>query len=373
MALVYDRVNKWGGAERVLLALHEIFPEAPLYTAVYSPEKAPWAKVFPKIVPSFLNKIKFFQDKHEYLAPLMPLAFESFNFDEYDLVISVTSEAAKGIITKPKTLHVCYCLTPTRYLWSHYGEYFKGPTLKAVSKPIINHLRSWDKIAAQRPDVMVGISTAVQGRIKKYYERESEVIYPPVDIDRFKILDSRFKKRDYYLFVSRLIPYKRADLAVEAFNELGLPLKIVGTGSEEAKLKRIAKKNIEFFGFIDDSDLAKLYQGAKALIFPGEEDFGIVMVEALASGTPVIAYKAGGALDIVKEGKTGIFFESQEVGSLISAIKRFDEPVRQSLAQQALAGGSTYKNMSLDCIKNAERFKKENFKERFLDLVKRKL
>ncbi len=159
VALVYDRVNKWGGAERVLLVLHELFPEAPLFTSLYQPENASWAKVFPKVIPSFLNKNPFWRDKHEYIAALMPIAFETFNFDEYDLVISVSSEAAKGIITKPSTLHICYCLTPTRYLWSMYDFYFRNPVFKVISKPFVSYLRHWDKIAAQRPDIMVSISS----------------------------------------------------------------------------------------------------------------------------------------------------------------------------------------------------------------------
>src|SRR3989344_2367668 len=230
VALVYDRVNKWGGAERVLLMLHEMFPDAPLYTSVYSREKAPWANVFPEVIPSFLQKFSFLRDRHELLAPLMSLAFESFDFSGYDLVISVTSEAAKGVITKPGTLHVCYCLTPTRYLWSHFDTYFSargGPAFgwKGITKPVVTYLRSWDKIAAQRPDVVIAISTAVQDRIKKYYNRGSEIIYPPVDIEKFqrKSVDTTslrsdvVKQRRYFLIVSRLVPYKKVDLAIEAF------------------------------------------------------------------------------------------------------------------------------------------------------------
>lgn len=182
VAIVYDRVNKWGGAERVLLTLHKMFPKAPLYTSVYDAKNAKWAKVFPKIYTSFLQKIPFAKSNHELLAPFMPFVFSRFNFDNYDLVISVTSEAAKGIITRPETLHVCYCLTPTRYLWSHYSLYFKNPFLKFLSKPVINYLRKLDKVSAQRPDIMIAISTEVQKRIKKYYDRDSEIIFPPCTI-----------------------------------------------------------------------------------------------------------------------------------------------------------------------------------------------
>src|ERR1035437_3756793 len=177
VALVYDRVNKWGGAERVLLALHKIFPEAPLFTSVYNAESAAWAKVF-DVRTSFLQNFPKAKTAHELYAVLMPLAFESFNFDNFDLVISVTSEAAKGIITKPSTLHICYCLTPTRYLWSGYNDYFKSSIFKLISKPLVSYLRFWDKIAAKRPDEYIAISIEVKNRIKKYYKRDSEVVYP---------------------------------------------------------------------------------------------------------------------------------------------------------------------------------------------------
>ncbi|MCX6706351.1 MAG: glycosyltransferase family 4 protein, partial [Candidatus Woesebacteria bacterium] len=206
IALVYDRVNKWGGAERVLLTLHEMFPDAPLYTSVYDEASTSWAKVFPKIYTSFLQRIPFAKSNHELFGWLMPLAFETFNFDMYDLVISITSEAAKGIITKPKTKHICYCLTPTRYLWSHYDLYFKNKLFRFISKPFINYLRNWDKVAAQRPDQIIAISTEVKNRIKKYYNRDAEVIFPPVSLHHKKYLS---KNHAYYLIVSRLVPYKR--------------------------------------------------------------------------------------------------------------------------------------------------------------------
>ena len=363
VAIVYDRVNKWGGAERVLLALHELFPNAPLYTAVYDPIKAPWAKVFPEVIPSFLQNIPFAQNNHELLGFLTPFAFESFNFDEFGLVISVTSEAAKGIITKPGTMHICYCLTPTRYLWSHYDAYFKGLSFKVLTKPIVRYLRNWDKIAAQRPDKMIAISLEVKDRIIKYYVRESEIIFPPVDTEIFtKQLSEKsttplrsgvVKEGKYFLVVSRLVYYKRIDLAISVFNKLELPLLVIGAGNEEYKLKRMANDNISFIKGIKDEELATYYQNAKALIFPGEEDFGIVMVEALASGTPVIAYNKGGALDIVDEGKTGILFSEQNTESLISAIEKFEK----------------MKFNKKELVKSAERFSKEIFIEKLREFV----
>ena len=367
-AIVYDRVNKWGGAEKVLIALHEIYPDAPLYTSVYSPEKAPWAKVFPKVIPSFMQKLPILKNYHELLGWLTPIAYETFNFDEYDLVISVTSEAAKGIITKPKTLHICYCLTPTRYLWSGYEEYLRNPPrnlswiplYKYISKPFLFYTKYWDYIAAQRPDVMVGISTAVKTRIKKYYERESELIYPPVDTKKYEIRNTKYEKikPGYYLITGRLVPYKKIDLAIEAFIELGYPLVVVGTGSEEKKYKSKYKfkKNIIFKGFVSDEELVGLYQGAKAFIHPQEEDFGITAVEAQAAGIPVIAYKKAGALDTVVEGKTGVFFKEQTIESLIKAVKYYDDSNHRSKQPQ-------------NCINNAKQFSKERFIKEFKALV----
>lgn len=364
VAIVYDRINKWGGAERVLLALHEMFPGAPLYTAVYDAKKAPWAKVFPKIYTSFLQKIPFAKNNHEFLGTFMPIAFEGKfsskgrpapDWDEYDLVISVTSEAAKGIITKPGTFHLCYCLTPTRYLWSGYNFYFKNPILRFLAGPAVSYLRNWEKVAAQRPDLMVAISTEVKKRIKKYYNRDSEIIFPPVnlyfDLRRknsfLRVSHSTYgKNRKYYLVVSRLVPYKRVDLVVEAFNKLGKKLVIVGSGSQAGNLKRKACNNIKFVGEVSEKELAKLYLGAKALIMPQEEDFGIISPEAQSFGVGVIAYKKGGALDSVVDGKTGVFFDKQNVDSLLEAIAKFEK--------------MSFNHIYL--INNAKAFAKEKFK-----------
>ncbi len=320
VALVYDRINKWGGAERVLLALHKIFPEAPLFTSVYNKKKAPWANVF-DIKTSFLQSLPF-TTNHELFATLMPLAFESFNFDEFDLVVSVASEAGKGIITKPSTKHICYCLTPTRYLWSGYEEYFKNPLLQFISKPAVDYLRAWDKIAANRPDKFIAISKEVQGRIKKYYNRDSEIVYPPIDFARQPRVSSGLPR--YFLIVSRLVSYKKIDLAIKAFNKLNLPLKIIGIGSEMEKLKEMAGPNIEFLGNLTDKELVGYYSGCRALVFPGCEDFGLTIVEAQNFGKPVIAFRAGGAVETIIEGKTGLFFEKQTVESLEIVIKQFN-------------------------------------------------
>ena len=369
IALVYDRLNKWGGAERVLLALHKLFPSAPLYTSVYDPQKASWAKVF-NVRTSFLQSLPFTMN-HELFAILMPLAFESFSFDKYDLVISVTSEAAKGILTKPKTKHICYCLTPTRYLWSGYDEYFKNPILKFVSNPVVWYLRTWDKIAANRPDKFIAISKEVQSRISKYYGRESTVVYPPVEIpnsklqipNKFQIQNSKFESGSprYFLIVSRLVPYKRIDLAVKAFNKLKLPLKIIGIGSQIRRLRAMAKSNIEFLGNLTDKELVSYYSNCRALVYPGIEDFGLTILEAQSFGKPVIAFRGGGALETVVDpstgsgSATGLFFDKQSAESLIAAIERFD-------------------NMKFDpkdCIKNAEKFSFERFKKEFMEEILR--
>jgi glycosyltransferase involved in cell wall biosynthesis len=355
IALVYDRVNKWGGAEQILLSLHEIFPDAPLYTSVLDYKNASWAKVFNKIETSFLQKIAFARSRHEYLGTFMPIVFESFDFSDFDLVVSVTSEAGKGILVKPPTKHVSIVLTPTRYLWSGYDIYFNNPILKFISWPFVNYLKKWDIIAAQRPDTLVAISKEVQKRIKKYYKRDSKIIYPPVDFKKLVLLkEPNVIKKDYYLLVSRLVPYKKVDLAINTFNKLGKKLIIVGSGSSERKLRMIAKKNITFLGLVNKENLTRLYQEAKALIMPQEEDFGIVSVESQFFNTPVISYDKGGSQDTVINGKTGIFFKKQTVDSLMSAVKEFE---KQEFLEQ-------------DLLTNANKFSKDVFKGKILSIIK---
>jgi glycosyltransferase involved in cell wall biosynthesis len=355
VALVYDRVNTWGGAERVLLALHKLFPEAPLYTSVYHPERFGWAKDF-TIKKSFLQSLPFASRHHELLPLLMPIAFESFSFDAYDLVISITSESAKGVITKPHTKHLCYCLTPTRYLWSGYETYFHNKTFKFITKPTVNALRKWDTIAANRPDMMIAISEEVRGRIKKYYGRDSLVIYPPVTFTK-KTQDVRSKNQgDYFLIVSRLsqfTKYKRVDLAIEACNALKLPLKIVGGGNWLPELQKRAGSTITFVGKVTDDELVQYYDNCKALIFPGLEDFGLTMIEAHQFGKPVIAFRGGGAVEILIENKTGYFFDTQNKESLIEALKKFGQ-------------------FSFDSslfLKQAKKFSFDRFKQEFLGVV----
>ncbi len=352
VALVYDRVNKWGGAERLLLDLKKIFPNAPLFTSVYH-ERASWASKF-KIKTSFLQELPVAPSFHEGFATLMPIAFENFSFDEYDLVISVTSEAAKGIITKPGTLHICYCLTPTRYLWSGYNQYFRNDYFRFLSKPVVSYLRTWDRIAAQRPDHFLAISSEVKERIKKYYGRESKVIYPPQTlIEPGSIKPSKGK---YFLIVSRLVPYKNLELAIKVCSDLKLPLKVVGKGSQEEFLKGIAGNTVEFLGSLTDGELREYYKNCRALIFPGVEDLGLTMIEAQAFGKPVIALGKGGALEIVNE-KTGVFFEEWTADSLKNVLVNFDE--------------SRYNVQH--CFENAERFSFQQFKKNLTGFIQKEL
>ncbi len=324
IALVHDHLNQFGGAERVLLNMQIVWPASPVYTLVYDQGKL--GKWFGngQIIESFISKLPGGRKHFKWYLPLMPAAFESFNLDQYDVVVSSVSGLAKGVIVSPHALHICYCHTPTRYLWSDshaYTEEISQPWLiKKILPPFLTNLRVWDFCAAQRVDKFIANSHFVARRIKKYYRREAEVVYPPVDTSGFSISD---EIDDYFLIVSRLRPYKRVDLAVKAFNTLGLPLKIIGTGEEEEKLKAIAKDNIEFLGSLSDEERNRYYARAKALIYPQEEDFGITAVEAMAAGRPVIAYKSGGAVESVIDGVTGVFFEEQSWECLADAVVRF--------------------------------------------------
>ena len=325
IALVYDRVNKWGGAERVLLALHEIWPEAPLFTAVYDAHRASWADVF-EVHPSFMQHMPLAKRHHELFPWLTPMAFESFSFDDYDVVLSVTSAEAKNIITKPGTVHICYCLTPTRYLWSAKDEYEKSGFAGKVLRALTPMLQRWDLIAATRPDYYLAISHRVEHRIKKYYNRNVEkVIYPPVDTKMFQMRNGQ-SENNYFLCVSRLVPYKRVDIVIDAFNTLGWNLKIIGSGSSERGLKKRAKHTIEFVGGdLTDSQLAAYYQRSRAFISAADEDFGIAALEAQACGTPVICPRESGMAETVIEGKTGELFDTDLLDVLhIFDTKRYD-------------------------------------------------
>lgn len=348
VALVYDRVNKYGGAERFLETLLKIFPDAPLYTLVYSPKKANWIKNT-KVIPTFLNYLSFLRDNHEILSPVAPLAFETHDLREYDLVVSVTSSDAKAVLTVPTQKHVCICLTPTRYLWKGAKNYKQDWKMRLLPKFLVNYFRLVDEVISLRPDDYIAISKEVKKRIKRYYHRKSTVIYPPVS-NLFFQKHKKHTKKDFYLVAGRLVPYKKVDIVIECFNKLNKELVIVGGGSELNRLKKMANPNIKFLGEVSDKDLIKYYSQAKALIFPGLEDFGLIPLEAQSQGTPVIAYGRGGARETVVNGKTGIFFGQQSPKSLELAIEKFER--------------TTIK--TIDCITNAKKFSEEKFKNNLL-------
>ena len=324
IALIHEHLAQDGGAERVLQAFQELYPDAPTYTLVYDRKRANPSFRDRKIYTSFIQKIPLGLRHYQWFLPWMPTAVEHYDLSEYDVILSSCSAFAKGVITRPDSIHICYCHSPTRYLWSDtysYVQELRYPSLiKKLIPFILPRIRLGDELAAQRVDEFIANSQSVQQRIAKYYRRSSEVIYPPVDMRNFEISDGY---DNYFLIGGRLVAYKRYDLAVHAFNQLGLPLKIFGDGPEEKHLRKIAKANIEILGPVSEEQKAKLMRRAKAFIFPQEEDFGITAIEAMAAGRPVIAYAKGGALDTVIENKTGIFFTDQHWAALADAVLRF--------------------------------------------------
>lgn len=325
VAIVHDYLTQFGGAERVLQSLMELFPHAPVFTLIYDKAGMPVAFDERRVKTSFLQRLPGARRHHRYFPLLMPLAIEQFDFRDYDLVFSATHSFGKGIITSPTTLHISYCFTPTRYVWDdshkYVREFSRNPLFQQFAPLALSYIRLWDYYASQRVDTYVTISDYVAKRIRKYYGREAVVVPPPVDVKRFKVSKDH---QGYYIVVSRLVPYKRIDLAIEACEQLGRPLKIVGTGPEIEELKKKAGQHTEFLGFVPDEELPDLYAGAKALLFPQEEDFGITPVEAAAAGKPTIAYRAGGALETIVEGQTGLFFDRQDGPSLMKAIEQFE-------------------------------------------------
>ena len=366
IAIIYDWIDKWGGVERVLLNLHEIFPNAVFFTSYYDEKKADWAKNL-KIKASFLQKFPNFIKKNRILSFIFyPFAFESFNFTEYDLVISVTSSFAKSIITKPSTVHICYLLTPTRYLWSHERIYLNNKLVRSLVMGYLEKIKRWDYIAAQRPDKIISISKTVKERCLKYYKRNSTVVYPGFDAKYWKkisnlkaqISNPQLKSQNYFLVVSRLEKYKKVDLAIGVFNKLNKLLVVVGEGSEEKKLKELAKSNIVFLSKITDAELGGLYENAQALIMPQEEDFGYVALEAQFFNRPIISYKKGGALETIVNNKTGIFFDKQTVASLSRAIERFKK-IKYNLGRK----------VAENAVQNLKRFDKKIFINSFKNVI----
>ncbi|EFO80518.1 glycosyl transferase group 1 [Oscillochloris trichoides DG-6] len=319
VALAHDYLNQYGGAERVLEALHLLFPEAPIYTSIYDADVMPSYYREWDIRTSFMQRLPGWRKHFRRYFWLYPSAFESFDLSEYDLIISSSSAYAKGVIPRPGAVHVCYCHTPMRFAW-RTGDYVAREQISgaqgAVLPFLLTFLRLWDTAANARVDAFVANSRAVAGRIQRYYGREATVIPPPVVLPPANFAPPA----DFYLAGGRLIPYKRIDLIVEAFTHLGLPLKIFGDGRDRARLERMAGPNIDFLGWVDETTRSDLFARCRAFIFPGEEDFGITPLEAMISGRPVVAYGAGGALDTVVEGVTGRFFYEASPAALAAAV-----------------------------------------------------
>jgi glycosyltransferase involved in cell wall biosynthesis len=337
IALVHDYLNQYGGAERVLEELHDLYPDAPIYTSMYAPDIMPASYRKMDVRTSFMQRLPGVTRHHQQYLPFYPLAFESFSLDQYDVVLSNSSAFCKGIVTGPQTLHICYCLTPMRWVWDYRG-YVERESLGKLARlglpPVISALRAWDVATSNGVDEFIAISRTVAARIRKYYRRDSVVIYPPV---RTELFESVGPPGDYYLVVSRLIPYKRIDLAVDAFNTLGLPLKIVGDGRDRAALQARARPNVQFLGRVAEDELGELFRGCRAFLFPGEEDFGIAPVEAQAAGRPVVAFAGGGALDTVVDGVSGVLFSERSAESLAAAVRRLEGLTLDPLAIQANA------------------------------------
>ncbi len=329
IALVFDWMTNNGGAEKVNLALHKMFPNAPIFTSIFNPEVV---HGFEKaaITTSFIQNLPFAKTRHQLYLKLMPYAYELFDLSSYDIVISSSHSCSKGIITKPETMHVCYCHTPMRYAWdnwhSYIREYKMNLLFKHLAKKDLHAIRMWDRLSADRVDHFIANSEITKKRIQKYYRRESEIIHPMIDHKKFYISK---ETKGYFLAVGRLIPYKKFDLIIETFNQIGLPLKIVGEGISARELRSKANANIEFLGNLDDRSLQKIYSECEALIFPQIEDFGITPIEAMASGRPVIAFNQGGSQDTIIEGENGIFFKQQTAMHLREAIENYQKNKQQ--------------------------------------------
>lgn len=360
IAIVAEELTQLGGAERILNVFLEMFPKAPVYTLVWDKEKTKHVYDKFNIKPSFIQKLPFGIKHYKWYLALMPKAVESFDLSEYDVVLSLTSALVKGVKTTKNQVHICYCNTPTRYLWVDSKEYVKNAPIPFFVRPfmplIINNLKKWDLKASKRPDFYIANSDNVKKRIQKYYNITADkILFPMIDWKKYQ-KDPRNIK-DYFLLVSRIEPYKKVDLVIDAFYDIKDKLKIVGSGTKMAEMAGKASNNIEFVGRVSDDELSKIYAGAKAIIFPQDEDFGLIPVEAMAAGVPTIAYKAGGALETVTEGVTGEYFFPQTAEALRNIIKTFNS--------------EKYKTEVLK--KKAFEFDKTLFKKELLEYINSKL
>ena len=348
------------GGESVLAEFCQLYPEADIYTHVYDPESISATIKRHKVLTTFIARMPFSLKLYQFYLPFMPLALEQLDLSDYDLVISFESGPAKGVITASNVLHICYCHSPMRYLWDMSHQYLSkcGLLKRLLMMPVLHYLRMWDVSSSSRVDEFIANSEFVAGRIRKYYRRSSSVIHPPVDLKKFGLGTSTNRKEKYYIFVGQLIDYKRADIAIEAFGDSGRKLLVVGEGEQLTALTSIAGRNIEFLGRLGDEELREVMIGCEALIFPGIEDFGIVPLEAMACGKPVIAYKMGGALDTIAEGTTGKFFDEPNAQSLNRAVDEY-EATKSSFNSELIAA-------------HAAKFGSARFRREISELITRK-
>jgi glycosyltransferase involved in cell wall biosynthesis len=361
IALVHDFLDQYGGAERVLEVMCEMFPDAPIYTLLYDPEKMRGKFKDKKIYTSFLQKFpRFLRRRKKWLLPLLPTAPETFDLRDFDLVISSSGAWSKGIITRLRTIHVAYLHSPMRFVWDEKNEYLiqqkKCFLVNFCTRMFLSYIRIWDKLAADRPDYLISNSKYTQKRVTKYYGRKSELIYPPVSHKTLSTeheakRDDKVSGKNYFLIVSRLSPYKKIDAAIEAFNKMDLPLWIVGEGTEKKYLQSIASKNVKFLGWQSDKKLGAIYSKARGFIFSGVDDFGVAPVEAMSFGVPVLSLRKGGILEINVEGVTGEYFNAPTPEVIADAVRRFIEKEKE------------YKKEAM--IARAMEFSKERFRESF--------
>lgn len=361
IALIHDYLIKTGGAERTLEEISNIWKTAPIYTLLYNKEKL---KLNMKnIRPSYLNKFpKIIKNNHKFLLPFLMIAPETFDLRHYDVVISSSGAFSKGIVTKPKTLHISYCHSPMRFAWDYTHNYLneatKSDSLKFLTRGLLNYIRIWDYASSDRVDYYLANSKATQAKLLKYYRKESTVIYPPVHLEKFNHKSSE-NKGDYYLVISRLSKYKKVDITVEAFNKLGFKLKVIGEGEEFNNLKKKAMDNVEILGYQNEKNLIQYVKNCKALVMPSDEDFGISAVEAMAAGKPVLAYNAGGGKETVKPGFSGEFFDAQTIEVLAEGVYRIESNIKK------------YKPR--DIIESVKKFGVGRFKKELQNFVENKL
>lgn len=357
IAIVHEWLVNYAGSERCVESFTNIWQQAPVYTLVdfLDDEHRKIILKGKKTTTSFLQKLPYARNKHRNYLPLFPTAIERFKLKEFDTIVTSSHAVAKGIKTNSNQLHICYCYSPMRYIWDNADEYltgFKG----SIAKLFINYLRKWDLKSSKNPDYMIGISEYIREKIKRIYNRDADVIYPPVDTDKFPLCT---EKEDYYLAASRLVPYKKIDLIVDAFAKmLDKKLVVVGSGPEKEKILSKATPNIDVVGYQDFESLKTYMQKAKAFVFAAEEDFGIVVVESMACGTPVIAFSKGGAAETVVDGFTGVLFKEQNAESIVDAVKKLEK---------------TYNDYNFSEIsKHAEKFSRARFEENIKSYVQEK-